>query len=118
MAVRDWTWKDWGIAALAVVGGLKVVELVKGIVLPRVNEDDIEFIEQRGGSWQITDARTGYLLGQLEEDDDGFGVHLDYAPSIPASHIVVEREFGVEKNLDAAKDVVVEYLRDVGLLEE
>lgn len=103
---------------LAAFGGAKL--LLPVINRPaKVDPDDIEFYPQRRGEWSVRDARSGATLGALViDDDEGVGLALDYAPGGRFAKLVMEREYGIEKDLDAARDVVVQYLRANDLLDE
>jgi len=102
---------------LAAFGGAKLV-LPLLFSPERVDPDDIVFQNKGRGEWLVFDSRSGARLGEFVIDDDGIGLSLDYAPGGRFAKLVMEREYGVEKDLDAARDVVVEYLRQNDLLDE
>ena len=110
-----WTAKDYLTAGLMTLGGFSVVKTTLSWLQPRVNEDDIDFIPDGDNSWVIIDTKHDTVLGHLLEIEEGFGVHLDYAPQ--ELRFKIDCEAGLEKDLDAAKDVVIEYLAEYNLLD-
>jgi hypothetical protein len=112
------SFKNALLYGLAAFGGVKLVAPL--LAKPdRVDPDDIVFELLDDGEWIVRDTRSGARLGGLViDDDEGLGLALDYAPGGRFAKLIMEREYGLEKDLDAAKDVVVEYLRANDLLDE
>lgn len=110
------SWKDLVIPGFAVLGGVMVLDKLSGLLVQKVHEDDIDFIPQREGTWAIVDKESGNELGVLVVLEYGLRAYLDYAPDKEAVHYKLDWEAGVEKDLDAARDLVVDYLRTNNLL--